>query len=70
MEGIPEYVNALEDVQKRSKRAGNPITEETLLIIATNTMILAERFSRADEIWEDLPKKKNWPAWKNLYKAA
>ena len=26
MEGIPEYVNALEDAQKRSKRSGNPIT--------------------------------------------
>ena len=51
MKGIPEYINTLEDAQKRSKRAGNPITEDTLLLIATNTMISAERFPLADEIW-------------------
>ena len=49
----------LEDAQKRSKRAGNPITEETLLLIATNTMLSTERFPQADEIWEDLTKNEN-----------
>ena len=39
MEGIPEYVKVLENAQKRSKRAGNPITEDTLLLIATNAML-------------------------------
>ena len=38
-EGILEYVNALEDAQKLSKRSGNPITENTLLLIATNAML-------------------------------
>ena len=71
MGGIPEYVNALEDAQKRFKRAGNPIMEDTLLLIATNAMLSTERFPRADEIWEDLTKNgKVWPAWKNLYNAA
>ena len=44
MEGIPEYVNALEDAQKRSKIAGDPITEDTLFLISTNIMLLTERF--------------------------
>ena len=70
MEGIPKDVNALEDAQKRSKRAGNPITEDTLLLIATNAMLSMERFYRADEIWYDLPKKeKVCLAWINLCKA-
>ena len=44
MKGIPKYVNALKDAQKRSKRSGKPITEETLLLIAKNAMLLTEHF--------------------------
>ena len=71
MEVIPEYVNELEDAHKRSKIAGNPITEDTLLLIATNAMLLTECFPQADESWDDLPNKETfWLAWKKLYKAA
>ena len=59
MEGITNYINALEDVQKVSKRVGNPITEDTLLLIATNAMLSMECFLRTKEIWEDLPMKEN-----------
>ena len=51
MEDISEYVNALEDEKKHSKIAGNPITEDTLLLIATNTMLSKESFPQANEIW-------------------
>ena len=44
MEGIPDYINALEDSQKQSERAGNPITADTLLLIASNNMLSSERF--------------------------
>ena len=39
-EGILEYINALEAVQKKSKRGmgNNPITDATLLLIATDTI--------------------------------
>ena len=60
MEGIPKYVNTLKDAQEHSKRAGKPTTEKTLLLIATNAMILTDHFPRADEIWEDLPKKEKF----------
>ena len=59
-EGISEDVNTLEDAQKRSKRAGNPITEETLFLIATNTMLSTERFPQAYVIWEDLPRNEKY----------
>ena len=74
MEGITEYINTLKDAQKQSKRAGNPITVDTLLLIATNTMILSECFPWSEKIWEDLrweelSKDENyWAVWKNLYK--
>ena len=55
MEGIPTYIKKLEDAQKQSNRAGNPITDPTLLLFAANAMLLTDRFPRSNEIWEDLP---------------
>ena len=71
MEGIPGYTNALEDAQKQSNRAANPITATTLLLILNNAMLSTEHYPLAEEIWGELSKdKKDWAAWKNLYKAA
>ena len=41
IEGTLEYINALEAAQDKSKRGtgNNPITDATLLFIATNTML-------------------------------
>ena len=55
MEGIPAYINKLEDAQKQSNREDNPITDPTLLLFAANAMLRTDRLPRADEIWEDLP---------------
>ena len=63
MEGVPEYVNALEDAQKRSKKASNPITEDTLLFITKTPCFQRSLPPWEDEIWEDLPKNdKYWPS--------
>ena len=70
-EDIPDYINAFENNQNKSNRAGNTVTASTLLLIATNTMISTEHFPSVDKIWEGLRKdKKDWATWKNLYKAA
>ena len=70
-EEIPYYINALENAQNKSNRAGNIITASTLLLIANNTMISTEHFLCADKSLEGLSKdKKDWDTWKNLYKAA
>ena len=53
MEGIPYYINVLEDSQNQSKWAVNTITSSTLLLIATNDMLSTECFPQDDEIWED-----------------
>ena len=39
MEGIPEYINKLEDDQKQSNRTGKPIMDPTLLLFAANSML-------------------------------
>ena len=53
-EGVPKYINAIEDDQKQSKRVDSTIEVDTLLLIVTNTMLSTERFPRAKNLWEDL----------------
>ena len=71
MEGIPEYINAVEDAQNQCKYSGNSITAATLLLISTNAMLCTKRSPHTDESWEDLSKEmKDWDAWKTLYKSS
>ena len=48
MEGIPEYIKALEDNQNQSNQAGNPIADATLLLIATKAMLSTDCFPHAN----------------------
>ena len=58
----------LEYAQKHSNRAGNPITDTTLLLFAANAMLRTDRFPRPNEIWEDLPSDNQTGAkWKTIY---
>ena len=69
MEGIPAYINKLEDAQKQSNRAGNPITDPTLLLFTANAMLRIDRFPRANNIWEELPgADRTWERWKAIYR--
>ena len=72
-EGIPEYINMLEDAQRQALRIdeNNPITNASVLVIATSAFLKDSRFPRTSEDWEDLlPNEKTWEAWKKLYKTA
>jgi hypothetical protein len=72
-EGIPEYINMLEDAQRSALRidANNPLTNASMLVIATSAFLKDNRFPRTSEDWEDLPSAdKTWVAWKTMYKAA
>ena len=71
VEGIPEYINILEDAQRQAGRAGRAISDETLLIFASTAMITSERFPRDNDDWEDRAElDKMWAAWKISYKQA
>ena len=52
-EGIPEYINMLEDAQRQAGRAGRTITDDTLLLFASTEMLTSERFPRANDDRED-----------------
>ena len=56
IEGILKYINALKAAQKKSTRGtgNNPITDATLLLIATNSMLKTGAYTRTTDKWEDL----------------
>ena len=53
VEGIPKYINMLEDVQKQAGRAGRKIADKTLLLFASTAMLTTERYPRTNDKWED-----------------
>ena len=72
-EGVPEYINALEDAQKMAALSdeSNKIADGTLLLIASTSILKPQRSPRANEKWEDLTKDtQTWETWKVLYKDA
>ena len=50
-EGIPEYINMLEDAQLLAGQAGRTIVDETLLLFASTAMLTSERFPHANDNW-------------------
>ena len=62
-DGIPEYINMLEDDQRTALRIDetNPITDTSVLNIATAAMLSSQQFPRTTEEWEDVPPvDKHW----------
>ena len=47
VEGVPEYINMLEDAQRQAGRAGRTISNDTLLLFASTAMLTSERFPQA-----------------------
>ena len=51
VEGIPEYINMLEDAQRQAGRAGRAISDDTLLLFASTAMLTSEGFPWANDAW-------------------
>lgn len=70
-EGIPEYINKLEDAQRKLARANLPMQDVQLLAIASTAVLAAQHFPRATDEWEAMaPELKTWATWKTTYRAA
>ena len=70
-EGIPEYINMLEEAQRKLARANLPMSDDQLLAIASTAVLASEHFPRPTDEWEAQPRHmKTWPAWKLHYRAA
>jgi hypothetical protein len=70
-EGIPEYINMLEDAQRKAQRAAKPIANVQLVAITSTIVMGSQQYPRATEDWEALATStKTWTAWKKAYRAA
>jgi hypothetical protein len=45
-DGIPQYINMLEDAQKKATRAGMPIANVELVMMASAAVLVAQHFPR------------------------
>jgi hypothetical protein len=70
-DGIPQYINMLEDAQKKAKRAGMPIADIELVMMASAAVLAAQHFPREVDDWEGLPSSAHtWSAWKTAFRLA
>ena len=70
-DGIPEYINMLEEAQRKSSRANLPIADDNLMAIASTAILASGHFPRPTDEWEALPLAlRTWTAWKTHYRAA
>jgi hypothetical protein len=54
-DGIPQYINMLEDVQKKVTQAGMPIADIELVMMASAAILAAQHFPCKVNDWEGLP---------------
>ena len=67
---VPEYVNHLEDAQKKSVRVKLLIDNKWLAAIATGSLLAAGSFLKQHPDWDSLPQaNKTWAAWKTTFRA-
>ena len=66
---IDQYNRALEEAQKQAAGARMSITDATLVMISTKTMIATHQFPTTNEKWDDLGRSaQTWGKCKKLYK--
>jgi hypothetical protein len=70
-DGIPQYIIMLEDAQKKAKRAGMPIPNVELVMMALAAVLAAQHFPRKVDDWEGLPTpNRTWLAWETAFRLA
>jgi hypothetical protein len=70
-DGIPQYIIMLEEAQKKAKRAGMPIANIKLVIMASAAILAAQYFPCKVDNWEGLPANSRlWAAWKMAFRLA
>jgi hypothetical protein len=70
-DGIPQFILMMEDAQKKAKRAGMPIADVKLVMMALATVLAAQHFLQKVDDWEGLPAINCiWRAWKVTFHLA
>jgi hypothetical protein len=70
-DGIPQYIIMLEEAQKKAKRAGMPIANIELVMMALAAILATMHFPCKVDDWEGLPALGcTWAAWKTSFCSA
>jgi hypothetical protein len=70
-DGIPQFIVMMEDAQNKAKRAGMPIADVELVMMASAAVLAAQHFPREVDDWEGLPAvDRTWRAWKVAFRLA
>jgi hypothetical protein len=68
---VPEYINKLEEAQKKANRANLPLTDAWLAATASLSLLTAGSFPKQRTDWDSLPPaSKTWAAWKTWARTA
>jgi hypothetical protein len=70
-DGIPQYIIMLEEAQKKAKRAGMPIADIELVMMALAAVLAVIHFPCEVDDWEGLPAHGcTWADWKTSFRSA
>jgi hypothetical protein len=70
-DGIPQFIVMMENAQKKAKRAGMPIADVELVMMALAAILAAQRFPQEVDDWEGLLAIDcTWRAWKVAFRLA
>jgi hypothetical protein len=70
-DSIPEYINMLEEAQRKLAHTNLPMSDDQLLAIASTSILTSGHFPRPTDDWEALAhNNKTWAAWKTHYRVA
>ncbi len=68
---LPDFIIAMEEAQKKAKRAKLPILDIELAMYATTSMLQSQDYKKEMDKWEGHnASKKTWTKWKQTYLAA
>ena len=69
--GVPQFINAMEAAQRKSKRAKLVINDEYLHTVALKSLLQSEEYETETREWSKLPEdKQTWEDWKTTFRAA
>ena len=67
---VPEYINRLEDAQKKLFQDKLPIDDKWLAAIATGSLLASGSFQKKRPDWDSLPcANKMWAMWKTTFRS-
>ena len=67
-EGIPQYINVMESVQQKYKRAKLVITDDYMHAVALKLLLQSGEYKTETREWSKLQEtQQNWKKWKTTF---